>query len=287
MHFQSTHPHGVRLGFAHNNCNGRCVFQSTHPHGVRRFVCEQARALPAFNPRTRTGCDWISSKWREWRELFQSTHPHGVRPEDDVERFLRDPAFNPRTRTGCDLGADERVPTTITFNPRTRTGCDGFERSASSILTAFNPRTRTGCDDDAAEEAEVMELSIHAPARGATASSRSFRAINCSFQSTHPHGVRPCTGCRCGSSSLGFQSTHPHGVRPNEQIAETEKHLFQSTHPHGVRPARGSRTCRRFQFFQSTHPHGVRQPERYRDVVHKVLSIHAPARGATPNRPRS
>jgi len=34
--FQSTHPHGVRLGRNSNRRNSS-LFQSTHPHGVRRY----------------------------------------------------------------------------------------------------------------------------------------------------------------------------------------------------------------------------------------------------------
>ena len=54
--FQSTHPHGVRLG---QNAQASLLsrFQSTHPHGVR--PPESAKAI-------------IS-------KMFQSTHPHGVR----------------------------------------------------------------------------------------------------------------------------------------------------------------------------------------------------------------
>ena len=56
--------------------------------------------------------------------------------------------------------------------------------------------------------------------------------------------------------------------------------LFQSTHPHGVRLGGGGLVGPHVEF-QSTHPHGVR---RYRtfviaDII--LVSIHAPARGAT------
>ena len=54
--FQSTHPHGVRLGFATVFVIVN-VFQSTHPHGVRPPTACKKRGLNRFNPRTRTGCD--------------------------------------------------------------------------------------------------------------------------------------------------------------------------------------------------------------------------------------
>ena len=81
--FQSTHPHGVRQQARVALLNLE-KFQSTHPHGVRltgayanaarSSVSIHAPARGAtlappfsaarrrrFNPRTRTGCDWISS----------------------------------------------------------------------------------------------------------------------------------------------------------------------------------------------------------------------------------
>ena len=56
IEFQSTHPHGVRLGFVVGK-GTKPKFQSTHPHGVRLFI----------------GAKSIINAW------FQSTHPHGVR----------------------------------------------------------------------------------------------------------------------------------------------------------------------------------------------------------------
>ena len=54
--FQSTHPHGVRLGSLPLS-SAKQGFQSTHPHGVRHILTlRKAQALQ-----------------------FQSTHPHGVR----------------------------------------------------------------------------------------------------------------------------------------------------------------------------------------------------------------
>jgi len=57
---------------------------------------------------------------------------------------------------------------------------------------------------------------------------------------------------------------------------------FQSTHPRGVRP-RPKRMAWTGSKFQSTHPRGVRP--QLRNLAHdsQVVSIHAPARGATSN----
>ena len=122
------------------------------------------------------------------------------------------------------------------------------------------------------------DVSIHAPTRGATLSIF-FLNPKFSFQSTHPHGVRPDadpyrgpqnisfnprthTGCDGASPSTAmpgstFQSTHPHGVRPSRSCPEWLPGQFQSTHPHGVRRSSPS-TAMPGSTFQSTHPHGVR-----------------------------
>ena len=58
------------------------------------------------------------------------------------------------------------------------------------------------------------------------------------------------------------------------------KSIFQSTHPHGVR-REAEADVALLREFQSTHPHGVRL-QLVRDVEHEpLISIHAPAWGAT------
>ena len=120
--------------------------------------------------------------------------------------------FNPRTRTGCDsavtkvesavavsIHAPARGATSISpgdsthvtcFNPRTRTGCDLPDKDPSWPCGGFNPRTRTGCDVPCSSRSFYEDVSIHAPARGATLAGDGVVYLGV-FQSTHPHGVRP------------------------------------------------------------------------------------------------
>ena len=122
------------------------------------------------------------------------------------------------------------------------------------------------------------------------------------FQSTHPRGVR--------HSEFGavrvvdvFQSTHPRGVRPKSgslpqssprvsihapawgaTSARKDSRLppsFQSTHPRGVRHGRDEGRWAEGGF-QSTHPRGVRHLKAEREKRQALVSIHAPAWGATP-----
>ena len=56
--------------------------------------------------------------------------------------------------------------------------------------------------------------------------------------------------------------------------------LFQSTHPRGVRHRCANSFCTAFGF-QSTHPRGVRHIRHHTAEVEDIISIHAPAWGAT------
>ena len=146
-------------------------------------------SLIRFNPRTRTGCDPHLRYFSQPDKRFQSTHPHGVRPfkGGGVSRLS---SFNPRTRTGCDLqvpcACSLQVRVSIHAPARGATDCEvspnahaQFQSthphgvrpwSANSLggKRRFNPRTRTGCDVRASVGHSAEEVSIHAPARGAT-----------------------------------------------------------------------------------------------------------------------
>ena len=168
----------------------------------------------------------------------------------------------------------------------------------------------------------VKDVSIHAPARGATSDlvycgknqkfqSTHPRGVRLSFfhsviwdkkfQSTHPRGVRPANRRRQTSHDM-FQSTHPRGVRPKSLEQKSVHDMFQSTHPRGVRPSGPPRRPRKDCFnprtregcdshdfmnslccrvFQSTHPRGVRHKTGTYNPTQQIVSIHAPARGAT------
>ena len=98
----------------------------------------------------------------------------------------------------------------------------------------FNPRSREGSDTRNSSIQYSPDISIHAPAKGATSSRRSG----------HAHGR--------------FQSTLPRRERPG-QAAGTKKALL----------------------FQSTLPRRERRIRRFVDHAVVYISIHAPAKGAT------
>ena len=168
----------------------------------------------------------------------------------------------------------------------------------------------------------LIVVSIHAPARGATAEGEN-QATEREFQFTRPRGARQ----KLTNDSLMvimFQFTRPRGARLLGMSATHGRSEFQFTRPRGARqlqdvvryfvmpvsihaPARGATAacaprpaCARFNSraregrdvgmttpngddkFQFTRPRGAR---RSVDVQASPIgvSIHAPARGATQN----
>ena len=119
--------------------------------------------------------------------------------------------FNPRARVGRDLMACARSRLTNYFNPRARVGRDTFhsldvlaEREFQSTrprgarpckvpgekaLLNFNPRARVGRDGKSVKDTRERQISIHAPAWGATRRDR-FTPPSAEFQSTRPRGAR-------------------------------------------------------------------------------------------------
>ena len=143
-----------------------------------------------FNPRTREGCDF----WLIWVcpivQVFQSTHPRGVRPVNNITKtfiFI----FQSTHPRGVRPGIYRIKLLLINFNPRTREGCDF--NILNIIFHSYN-------------------ISIHAPARGATEVLIQKIWYLLIFQSTHPRGVRQIHNNKEEIQNL-FQSTHPRGVR--------------------------------------------------------------------------
>ena len=258
-----------------------------------------------FNPRTRVGCD-----------CRQAPAP-GSRCR-----------FNPRTRVGCDrascnvggsiLWVSIHAPawgaTTATLQQHEggfqfqSTHPRGVRRGAGASCTgagaSFNPRTRVGCDQHIVViQGRSLQVSIHAPAWGATRNKGQTCGPAGGFQSTHPRGVRPKLTDKqtafvrvsihapaWGATSTGrwpicadsrFQSTHPRGVRHPRQPPGCGP-------PAGFNPrtrvgcdASGSGALSDKHSFQSTHPRGVRPHGILAKAVPPAVSIHAPAWGAT------
>ena len=124
------------------------------------------------------------------------------------------------------------------------------------------------------------QVSIHAPAWGATPVVLVLSLVR--------RGFNPRTRMGCdrkiieylGEKEVSIHAPAWGATDVHQAIASLRG--FQSTHPHGVR--RGfclahSKCCQ----FQSTHPHGVRLCRFIHQTYLVMVSIHAPAWGATVN----
>ena len=148
------------------------------------------------------------------------------------------------------------------------------------------------------DHAQLLDVSIHAPAGGATWNIRGFVG-NDGFN-PRARGGRDAPTPGTPDSTATFQSTRPRGARP---LARASDLVFRSFNPR----ARGGRDDGTLEFlpiaqFQSTRPRGARRlwyyslyfPLRFnprarggRDLYTSIalyatkVSIHAPAGGAT------
>ena len=168
-------------------------------------------------------------------------------------------SFKPRTRVGCDTAKPPDGAVTVGFNPRTRVGCDGASRRKREVLCRFqstHPRgvRRQGyCAADPA-----AQVSIHAPAWGATRIwSGKPPAVSSSFN------PRTRVGCDIGTTQGSLTQV---GFNPRTRVGCDAM-------------ASHSQVWR--DWFQSTHPRGVRHVDELVKAGAEVVSIHAPAWGAT------
>ena len=103
---------------------------------------------------------------------------------------------------------------------------------------------------------KMAEVSIHAPARGATSTTSEVTIVSVVSIHAPARGATPKR-----ERSLAF-------------------HWFQFTRPQEARPSSAARTGRA-QRFQFTRPQEARQGRAVGGVGTSDVSIHAPARGAT------
>ena len=121
------------------------------------------------------------------------------------------------------------------FNPRTREGCDIPHFFFGIYSNGFNPRTREGCDAQSGRKLAIADVSIHAPARGATLPEESANAgVSVSLHAP-ARGATPM--CRITMISLCFNPRTREGcdqlMQPLPRIESVSIHA----------PARGA-TCR-------------------------------------------
>ncbi len=189
------------------------------------------------------------------------------------------PRFNPRARTGRDK-IDGGI--TVVGHVSIHAPARGATRPASAAKwwwTSFNPRARTGRDDIRLWRRRTPVCFNPRARTGRDAGCPASAGRRHKFQSTRPHGARPCCGCAFAARNSFNPRARTGRDRPHF-IFLVKRIQFQSTRPHGARLVVVD-ACHCGRWFQSTRPHGAR-PKCQRTVAQRVrVSIHAPARGAT------
>ena len=211
-------------------------FQSTLPRRERPI--EPTAKVPqifGFNPRSREGSDESLCLFVLQPRCFNPRSREGsdrLLCADDLP-FLR---FNPRSREGSDtsddlydkiMGVSIHAPAKGATKIRSKSGGSGFcfnprsrEGSDSDILihlletTSFNPRSREGSDVFYPHSLQSAQVSIHAPAKGATRLDSKDEVHDEAFQSTLPRRERQALIRREECLRLRFQSTLPRRERP-------------------------------------------------------------------------
>ena len=181
---------------------------------------------------------------------------------------------------GARPGRQQRGATGMSFNPRAREGrdLDNMEIEPGQIIVSIHAPAR-GATADVVYLLLTMCVSIHAPARGATEVPCPHCGI---YQRFNP---RAREGRDASSASIlqlykSFQSTRPRGARRTAKMERLSPMLFQSTRPRGARPASTFRNVRRSCFNPRAREGRDAKPSTLPENPQQV-SIHAPARGAT------
>ncbi len=146
-------------------------------------------------------------------------------------------------------------------------------------LRCFIPRARVGRDAPPDRQQQSHKVSIHAPAWGATVSQRPYRRVDPVSIHAPAWGATHIGGATVPTLEVSIHAP-AWGATVAEMLTRHESLLFQSTRPRGARRARHPGKGRGAGF-QSTLPRGARPPRRRASTPGRLVSIHAPAWGAT------
>ena len=275
--FQFTRPQGARLSLTTSSL----CFHVVSIHAPARGATPCAHTFRpdghCFNSRARKGRDGVSTGAADF---FAS--------------------FNSRARKGRDPARVAATSHVTRFNSRARKGRDNALHGLVARIKVSIHAPARGATPICAGKHTGIDVSIHAPARGATAARPPYARRAPLFQFTRPQGARQLAlmviskilpfqftrpqGARqvlqyLRSLSFGFQFTRPQGARRFAKLNQDRGAAFQFTRPQGARRPR-RRTARRARRFNSRARKGRDQDQGALSRL-LVVSIHAPARGAT------
>jgi len=145
-----------------------CINVSIHApaRGATFLAGSSASSSSSFNPRARAGRDVLAQL--DVAPVTVSIHAP-ARGATTAHQAVRAMALFQSTRPrGARRRASSLDARGTCFNPRARAGRDGTGREISPGSNSFNPRARAGRDAGPQRDQRLLQVSIHAPARGAT-----------------------------------------------------------------------------------------------------------------------
>ena len=163
------------------------------------------------------------------------------------------------------------------FNPRSHERSDHITQSFVFRFFNFNPRSHERSDLVKVGDQYKLNISIHAPTRGATVFRRAERN-SCRISIHAPTRGATNNGRLCGAFYV-FQSTLPREERREAYIGMPIVMQFQSTLPREERPI----SLNVSWYFKNFNPRSHERSDITIYISSKriSISIHAPTRGAT------
>ena len=251
-------------------------FQSTLPRGERLHAPDAHKIAATVSIHAPARGATRKCRHQLNGGAFQSTLPRGERPG---RRFsCSDFMFQSTLPRGERRIVPRREERGGRFNPRSREGSDARTSTTPERSVCFNPRSREGSDVGAIVQKFVFRVSIHAPARGATAMQGRQRSRSCfnprsregsdaanngpwvtDFDVSIHAPARGATVLALAQLNRATVSIHApaRGATPTDTPASSDRR-FQSTLPRGERRIAGFLIPQNIAF-QSTLPRGERR----------------------------
>ena len=213
-------------------------------------------AMVYFNPRSREGSD-----------------------DDFIADSEKEANFNPRSREGSDDKVTLLLCHPLNFNPRSREGSDISDNCNNFRMIRFQSTLpRRERQSSLTEFSCVLMISIHAPAKGATISCPS-KVLFCNI-SIHAPAKGATIVPVIQSNPNTFQSTLPRRERRICYLLHCRRSDFNPRSREGSDLSQSKQSIQRY-LFQSTLPRRERRSWMRSQIRVCIISIHAPAKGAT------
>ena len=258
--FRSTRPRGARRKESKSLLR-RPPFRSTRPRGARQGSPRSAAGGDCFDPRAREGRDTAAGSTAPTTAAFRSTRPRGARRACSGCRRSARPFRSTRPRgarrcgqqrdgtwtrvsihapaRGATCATPHSSPSDSSFDPRAREGRDLRTHPNVIAWGMFRSTRPRGARQTPERAGRVTEdVSIHAPARGATSRRHHLRARRHRFDPRAREGRDPTRGTQ-KARTHGFDPRAREGRDESWQRVGYGETVFRSTRPRGARPRRG------------------------------------------------